>query len=133
MKLRNKKTGEIKKIVCLQMIEKRKGEYDVFNAYKSLAQLTEEWEDYKPDEPLIKNEETRKLTICKERKKMGRKKSRAIIQLEYDRLCGAVNAVTDIEEMLKKFSETVSSYGDELAMQRNKLRKELMEAKSDDR
>ena len=64
---------------------------------------------------------------------MGRKKSRATIQLEYDRVCGAVNAVTDIEEMLKKFNKAISSYGDELVMQRKKLLKELMEAKSDDR
>lgn len=58
-----------------------------------------------------------------------KKKSRATIQLEYDRLCGAVNAVIEIEEMLKKLDKAISSYGDELAMQRNKLRKELMEAK----
>ena len=60
MKLRNKKTGKIEEFVCVQMIEKRKGEYDVFNAYKSLNQLNAEWEDYKPVEPLIKDKK-----ICK--------------------------------------------------------------------
>lgn len=59
---------------------------------------------------------------------MGRKKSRATIQLEYDRCCGAVNAVIEIEEMLKKFNKAISGYGDELVMQRKKLCKELMEA-----
>lgn len=65
MKLRNKKTGEI---------------VELFNNTDNilpdtLAELKEDWEDYKPDEPLIKDEKVRKavrawadkqdITICR--------------------------------------------------------------------
>lgn len=65
MKLRSKKTGEIIE-ACEIMIDEpsvkvmgidsvnRKG------CYKSIAELNEEWEDYKPAEPLIKDEKIRK-------------------------------------------------------------------------
>jgi hypothetical protein len=59
MKLRNKKTGGLANIM---------GEQDFFRVYtdagwadyNSLAELNEEWEDYKPAEPLIKDEKVRK-------------------------------------------------------------------------
>lgn len=55
MKLRNKKTG---KIMGMSMAG------DIVwvgnHRYKSLADLNEEWEDYGPIEPLIKNEKVRK-------------------------------------------------------------------------
>ena len=57
MKLRNKKTGEI--------IEKMFGSSFVVNdghrilTYYSLAELNEEWEDYKPKEPRINDEDAR--------------------------------------------------------------------------
>lgn len=59
MKLRNKKTGGLANIL---------GEQDFFRVYtdaggadyKSLAELNEEWEDYAPKEPLIKDEKIRK-------------------------------------------------------------------------
>jgi len=59
MKLRNKKTGEVKFVEFIKM-------YGVcpvnFGNYKfnSLAELNEEWEDYEPKEPLIKDEKIRK-------------------------------------------------------------------------
>lgn len=49
MKLRNKKTGEV--IILIDHI---------FDNYNSLAELNEEWEDYQPAEPLIKDEKIRK-------------------------------------------------------------------------
>ena len=49
MKLRNKKTGEIKEVQPITI-----------GGFRSLAELNEEWEDYKPTEPLIKDEEIRK-------------------------------------------------------------------------
>ena len=66
MKLRNKKTGEIGEAywatfredgtdLCISM--HRNGVYVEVN---SLAELNEEWEDYKPTEPLIKDEKIRK-------------------------------------------------------------------------
>lgn len=62
MKLRNKKTGEI--AVCYVMVgiqnnEKYPNPIE-YHTYGSIAELNEEWEDYKPVEPLIKDEK-----ICK--------------------------------------------------------------------
>ena len=57
MKLRNKKTGEVKKMwkdnICLSFSDCNK-------VYYSLAELNQDWEDYKPAEPLIKDEKIRK-------------------------------------------------------------------------
>lgn len=57
MKLRNKKTGEIKSTwsndLCINF-------GDCNQIFSSLAELNEEWEDYKPAEPLIKDERVRK-------------------------------------------------------------------------
>lgn len=60
MKLRNKKTGGLANII---------GEQEFFRVYTdagwadydSLAELNEDWEDYKPKEPLIKDEKIRKI------------------------------------------------------------------------
>lgn len=52
MRLRNKKTGEIIRFYDGISLN---GEY-----YDSLAGLNEEWEDYTPVEPLIKDEKIRK-------------------------------------------------------------------------
>ena len=51
MKLRNKKTGEIIESFDTYLWDYR---------YSSLAELNEEWEDYIPQEPLIKDEKIRK-------------------------------------------------------------------------
>ena len=48
MKLRNKKTGEIVESWAF-----------VSAKYNSLTELNEEWEDYKPAKPLIKNDKIR--------------------------------------------------------------------------
>ena len=61
MKLRNKKTGEIKEWQKVGAIDY--GELnEVYDSteYNSLAELNYEWEDYKPVEPLIKDEKIRK-------------------------------------------------------------------------
>ena len=79
MKLRNKKTGEVfdalirekggggsySLIVCdIKAYEQGKSTLDathfVLDEYDSLAELNEEWEDYEPKEPLIKDEKIRK-------------------------------------------------------------------------
>ena len=49
MKLRNKKTGEV--IILIDHI---------FDNYSSLDELTEDWEEVKPEGPLIKDEKIRK-------------------------------------------------------------------------
>ena len=61
MKLRNKKTGEIKECYRVGAIDY--GELSkVYYAdeYNSLAELNDEWEDYATKEPLIKDEKIRK-------------------------------------------------------------------------
>ena len=64
MKLRNKKTGEIGE---LHYEPDKEYHFTVATEdpadmaiYRSLAELNEEWEDYKPKEPLIKDEKIRK-------------------------------------------------------------------------
>lgn len=55
MKLRNKKTGEIREDSDLAKMLIRYA----MPSYDSIAELCEEWEDYKPAEPLIKDEKIR--------------------------------------------------------------------------
>ena len=83
MKLRNKKTGEVfdalirekgsggsySLIVCdIKAYEHSKNTLDethfILDDYDSLAELNEEWEDYVPTEPLIKDEKVRKAVIA---------------------------------------------------------------------
>ena len=67
MKLRNKKTGEIADLDDWTLtgandritVESDHDMTKIFD-YNSLAELNEEWEDYKPTEPLIKDEKIRK-------------------------------------------------------------------------
>lgn len=54
MKLKNKKTGEIIDFSYILL------ESTNYRTYCSLAKLNEEWEDYEPKEPLIKDEKIRK-------------------------------------------------------------------------
>lgn len=71
MKLRNKNTGVILEglltsypvsgdvtIECMD--ENSETGYSIVARYKTLAELNEEWEDYGPKEPLIKDEKVRK-------------------------------------------------------------------------
>ena len=68
MKLRNKKTGEIVTFVTLEEIYddeldftyiKKSGNENELS-YSSLKKFNDEWEDYAPKEPLIKDEKIRK-------------------------------------------------------------------------
>ena len=80
MKLRNKKTGEVfdalirekgggglySLIVCdIKAYEQSKSTLDathfILDEYDSLAELNEDWEDYTPAEPLIKDEKIRQI------------------------------------------------------------------------
>lgn len=75
MRLRNKKTGEIVDVESLghanslkekygyQVTLSWRTEYENLSQckeYNSLAELNNDWEDYKPAEPLIKDEKVRK-------------------------------------------------------------------------
>ena len=67
MRLRNKKTGEVVEafeggpIDLYFYLNGHKGgnEFDR-KTYQSLSELNDEWEDYEPKEPLIKDEKVRK-------------------------------------------------------------------------
>lgn len=63
MKLRNKKTGKIVELDHISIHYNRPeewGQQPCSTWDHSLAELNEEWEDYKPKEPLIKDEKIRK-------------------------------------------------------------------------
>jgi hypothetical protein len=60
MKLRNKKTGEIIIPSDYTFATYDDGIKYGHHIYCSLAELNEDWEDYKPAEPLIKDEKVRK-------------------------------------------------------------------------
>lgn len=63
MKLRNKKTGEIVEWLTLKLMDLNEIEFDYMDmrgherswSYSSLEKFNEEWEDYEPAEPLIKD------------------------------------------------------------------------------
>lgn len=56
MKLRNKKTGKIIEYsISLNQWSEDDQEWYLFGNYDSIDELKEEWEDYKPGEPLIKD------------------------------------------------------------------------------
>lgn len=67
MRLRNKKTGEVVESFKRGPIdlyfypnEHKVGDDIERETYQSLAELNEDWEDYAPKEPLIKDEKIRK-------------------------------------------------------------------------
>lgn len=61
MKLRNKKTGEVVvEINKIGLVWNKYGMPAEIGQYNSIAELNEEWEDYVPKEPLIKDEKIRK-------------------------------------------------------------------------
>jgi hypothetical protein len=66
MKLRNKETGKIRNFEFVAITKGMGAEFAEYahNApvliCRSIDQLNEEWEDYKPTEPLIKDEKVRK-------------------------------------------------------------------------
>lgn len=68
MKLRNKQTGEIVDFLTIDLIDCDEMEFTYLQAsghenswsYNSLEKFNEEWEDYEPAEPLIKDEKIRK-------------------------------------------------------------------------
>lgn len=67
MKLRNKKTGEhgeYKVVSAGYLIRVRNCDTNESYQYDCIAGFNENWEDYKPKEPLIKDEKVRKLVLA---------------------------------------------------------------------
>lgn len=61
MKLRNKKTGKIIEYsISLNQWSEDVQKWYLFGIYDSIDELKEEWEDYTPAEPLIKDERIRR-------------------------------------------------------------------------
>lgn len=104
MKLKNKKTGEIGKLHCDMNASPAK--YGVFEdtdirghywEYDSLAELNEEWEDYKPAEPLIKDEKIRKAV-------RAWAEANEISQAQFDRYISGFSASDDGHNILSMIS-----------------------------
>lgn len=62
MKLRNKKTGKVIENACIGVFKHQSsGDCErIDTEARSLEKVLEEWEDYKPKEPLIEDEKIRK-------------------------------------------------------------------------
>ena len=94
MKLRNKKTGEVKKMwkdnICLSFSDCNK-------VYYSLAELNQDWEDYKPAEPLIKDEKIRKAV-------RAWAEANEISQAQFDRYISGFSASDDEHNILSMIS-----------------------------
>ena len=94
MRLRNKKTGDVKKMwkdnICLSFSDCNK-------VYYSLAELNQEWEDYKPAEPLIKDEKIRKAV-------RAWAEANEISQAQFDRYISGFSASDDEHNILSMIS-----------------------------
>ena len=94
MNLRNKKTGEVRKMwkdnICLSFA-------DGNSVYHSLAELNDEWEDYKPKEPLIKDEKIRKAV-------KAWADANEISQAQFDRYTSGFSACDDGHNLLSMIS-----------------------------
>lgn len=85
MKLRNKKTGKIIEYsLGLNEWSEDNQEWFLFWNYDSIDELKEEWEDYKPKEPLIKDEKIRKSVRA----------WAEALDLRWFRRCSSINSYT---------------------------------------
>ena len=99
MKLKNRKTGKITEIeeVNLVVMNDECDCYESFAEYHSLAELNEEWEDYEPKEPLIKDEKIRKAV-------RAWAEANEISQAQFDRYTSGFSASDDGHNLLSMIS-----------------------------
>ena len=64
MKLRNKKTGKIKEFNAIYEEKDTVKSENIECTYCKIDELNAEWEDYEPQEPLIKDEKIRKAVMA---------------------------------------------------------------------
>lgn len=99
MKLRNKNTDKITEIeeINLVVMNDERNCYESFAEYHSLAELNSDWEDYKPSEPLIKDEKIRKaVRVWAE--------ANEISQAQFDRYISGFSASDDGHNLLSMIS-----------------------------
>ena len=105
MKLRNKKTGEVFEAFrktpiylyfYLNKYEEGENDFDR-KTYQSLAELNDEWEDYAPKEPLIKDEKIRKAV-------RAWAEANEISQAQFDRYISGFSASDDGHNILSMIS-----------------------------
>ena len=111
MKIRNKKTGRILETEKILFGNGRIGDSLEWNTYQpagsSLAELNAEWEDYKPAEPLIKDEKIRKAVRAWWKtvpdvvtdKRILYKKNQDLAVGVYSIYCGAIIPELDVGRM----------------------------------
>ena len=104
MELRNKKTGEVFESfkggpVDLYFYPNEHKEKDMVDrkTYQSLAELNADWEDYKPTEPLIKDEKIRKAI-------RAWAEANEISQAQFDRYTSGFSASDDGHNLLSMIS-----------------------------
>ena len=99
MKLKNRKTGKITEIeeVNLVVMDDERDCYESFAEYHSLAELNADWEDYKPKEPLIKNEKIRNAV-------RAWAEANDISQAQFDRYTSGFSASDDGHNLLSMIS-----------------------------
>lgn len=99
MRLRNKKTGKITEIEEVNLIvhDDKCDCYESFAEYHSLAGLNADWEDYKPKEPLIKDEKIRKAV-------RAWAEANEISQAQFDRYTSGFSASDDGHNLLSMIS-----------------------------
>lgn len=99
MRLRNKQTGKITEIeeINLVVMNDEHDCYESFAEYHSLAELNDEWEDYEPKEPLIKDEKIRKAI-------RAWAEANEISQVQFDRYTSGFSASDDGHNLLSMIS-----------------------------
>ena len=104
MRLRNKKTGEVFESfkggpvdLYFYPNEHEGGEEIERETYESLAELNADWEDYKPAEPLIKDEKIRKAV-------RAWAEANEISQAQFDRYTSGFSASDDGHNLLSMIS-----------------------------
>ena len=125
MKLRNKKTGKIGDLIGTERscpyitigVDFHDGNPRAFD-YTSLAGLNEEWEDYKPVEPLIKDEKVRKaVRAWAEADEVTRVRVYAIGGGEYSELYAQDKGVTDSRIRMSIKTQYSIDWGDEYTIE----------------
>ena len=103
MRLRNKKTGEIVEPLSSGPIDlyfylNKYEENEVDRkTYQSLSELNDDWEDYEPKEPLIKDEKVRKAV-------RAWAEANEISQAQFDRYTSGFSASDDGYNLLSMIS-----------------------------